>query len=147
MIHRLVVDLARFEKLEDDVAATPTHFADALSRPAPACQALLAEAPRAEPAGFALFAHTFSTFTGRRTLWLEDLYVAEAWRGAGVGLRLLRALAARARTDGCARMEWMVLDWNAAASRFYDRLGARPVDGWRRYRLMDPALSRLGATA
>jgi GNAT superfamily N-acetyltransferase len=81
-------------------------------------------------AGMALWFPTFSTFLGTPGIWLEDLFVRPAFRGRGFGLALLQAL--RAMTDG--RVEWAVLDWNEPSIRFYESLGARPVEGWTRYR-------------
>ena len=80
--------------------------------------------------GFALWYRTFSTFLGRPGIWLEDLFVREEHRSRGYGRALLDAL--RSRTDG--RVEWAVLDWNEPSIEFYQRLGARPVEGWTRYR-------------
>ncbi|MFX7858317.1 GNAT family N-acetyltransferase, partial [Acinetobacter baumannii] len=77
-----------------------------------------------QPAGFALFFHNFSTFLGRRGLYLEDLYVRPAFRGRGLGLALMRHLARLAVERGCGRFEWSVLDWNTPAIAFYRRLGA-----------------------
>ena len=81
-------------------------------------------------AGMALWFPTFSTFLGRPGIWLEDLFVRPEHRGRGHGLALLQAL--RSMTDG--RVEWAVLDWNEPSIRFYEKLGARPVEGWTRYR-------------
>ena len=81
-------------------------------------------------AGMALWFPTFSTFLGRPGIWLEDLFVRPAFRGRGHGVALLQEL--RSMTEG--RVEWAVLDWNEPSIRFYESLGARPVDGWTRYR-------------
>jgi GNAT superfamily N-acetyltransferase len=91
---------------------------------------LIADADDGSVAGMALWFPTFSTFLGRPGIWLEDLFVRPEHRGRGHGLALLQAL--RAMTDG--RVEWAVLDWNEPSIRFYESLGARPVDGWTRYR-------------
>ena len=84
--------------------------------------------------GLALWYVTFSTFTGRPGIWLEDLFVLPEARARGHGRALLEALMQRTR----GRLEWAVLDWNAPAIQFYERLGARPVDGWTRYRWTGP---------
>jgi len=107
---------------------------------------LLAEVDGAV-AGFALFFHNFSTFLARRGLWLEDLYVRPAFRGHGVGSRLLRAVAAIALDRRCGRFEWSVLDWNAPAIGFYERLGATVMPDWRIARVTGDALDRLGRPA
>lgn len=96
-----------------------------------------------EPIGFALFFHNFSTWTGRRGLYLEDLYVTPAARGQGVGGALLRHLAGVALDRGCGRFEWAVLDWNADAIGFYRSIGAVGMDEWTTQRVAGPALMRL----
>ena len=88
-----------------------------------------------QPAGFALFFHNFSTFRGRRGLYLEDLFVRPECRGLGIGKALLAHLATLAVERDCARFEWAVLDWNAPAIGFYQSLGARLLDDWRVCRL------------
>jgi GNAT superfamily N-acetyltransferase len=95
-------------------------------------------------AGFALFFHTFSTFLGRRGLWLEDVFVYPEHRGAGLGRQLLAQLAAIARQRDCGRFEWSVLDWNAPAIRFYERMGATVLPEWRIVRVTGDALARFG---
>ena len=77
------------------------------------------------PVGLALYYFTYSTFLGRPTLYLEDLFVLPKERGNGAGKALLRELAAIAVRRGCGRMEWTVLDWNTPSIRFYEKLGAR----------------------
>jgi GNAT superfamily N-acetyltransferase len=96
-----------------------------------------------EPVGFALYFFTYSTFMGRPTLYLEDLFVVPAARGAGAGRALLAALARLAVRRGCGRMEWAVLDWNRPAIRFYERLGAKLRKEWILTRLTGGALARL----
>src|SRR5262245_1803783 len=113
-------------------------------RPNPA-EVAIAEDEAGRPLGFALFFHTFSTFLGRRGIYLEDLFVRPAHRGAGVGRALLAHLAGLAVERGCGRLEWSVLDWNEPAIGFYRRLGAGPVDGWTRYRLTGEALTTLAS--
>jgi GNAT superfamily N-acetyltransferase len=97
-----------------------------------------------EPIGFALYFFTYSTFMGKPTLYLEDLFVVPAARGAGAGRALLGALARVAVRRGCGRMEWAVLDWNRSAIRFYQRLGAQLRKEWILTRVTGPALRRLG---
>ena len=126
---RMIRALAEFEKLTHLCIAEEADLTSALFGPQPAAEALIARCGAAA-AGFALFYHTFSTFLGRRSLWLEDLFVREEHRSRGYGRALLDAL--RSRTDG--RVEWAVLDWNEPSIEFYQRLGARPVEGWTRYR-------------
>ena len=97
------------------------------------------------PVGFALFFTNFSTFLAQPGLYLEDLYVQPAHRGAGVGRALLARLAATAVARDCGRFEWSVLDWNAGAIRFYERMGAKVLPDWRLCRVAGDALQRLGA--
>ncbi|KDM68045.1 GCN5-like N-acetyltransferase [Acidiphilium sp. JA12-A1] len=117
---------------------------EALFGPQPLARAVLAEADGAV-AGFALFFTSFSTWTGRAGLYLEDLFVLPAARGRGIGRALLRHLAREAVRLGCARLEWSVLDWNRPAIDFYQSLGAVPLDEWTRYRLKGEALAALAA--
>jgi len=95
------------------------------------------------PVGFALFCHNFSTFLGRRGLWLEDLFVLPEHRGKGYGKALLRTLAQIALDRECGRLEWNCLDWNAPSIAFYRSLGAVPMDEWTTYRLTGETLHRL----
>ena len=95
------------------------------------------------PIGFALYYFTYSTFLGRPTLYLEDLFVLPAARGQGAGRALLEALARIAVRRGCGRVEWTVLDWNQPSIRFYEALGARLRKDWILTRLAGPALRRL----
>jgi GNAT superfamily N-acetyltransferase len=95
--------------------------------------------------GFALYFHNYSTFLGRRGLYLEDLFVRPEARGRGVGRALLAALARVALERGCGRMDWSVLDWNAPAIAFYESLGARALSDWTVFRLTGPALESLAS--
>ncbi len=138
----LVRELAAFEREPDAVEATEPMLAQALFGERPAAEAVIAEGGGV-PLGFALFFHNFSTWTGRRGLYLEDLYVTPAARGRGVGKALLRHLAGLAVERGCARFEWSVLDWNADAIAFYRAMGARGMEEWTVQRIEGAALARL----
>jgi GNAT superfamily N-acetyltransferase len=142
LILGFVRDLAAFEREPDAVHATEAMLHEALFGDRPAAEAVLAEEEEGA-CGFALFFHSFSTWAGRRGLYLEDLYVTPAARGRGVGTALLRHLAALAVTRGCARFEWSVLDWNADAIGFYRAMGATGMDGWTVQRVEGEALARL----
>ena len=142
LILDLVRELARYERAPDAVVATEAMLAEALFGAAPAAEAVIAETDGGA-VGFALFFHNFSTWTGRRGLYLEDLYVTPAARGAGVGTALLRHLAGIAVARGCARFEWAVLDWNAPAIAFYEAMGAEAMDEWRIRRVSGAALAAL----
>jgi GNAT superfamily N-acetyltransferase len=141
-ILRFVRELAAFEREPDAVVATEAMLADALFGPAPAAEAVIAEVDGAA-VGFALFFHNFSTWTGRRGLYLEDLYVTPDARGQGVGKALLRHLARIAVARDCARFEWSVLDWNAPAIAFYRSVGAVGMADWTVQRMEGDALRTL----
>jgi GNAT superfamily N-acetyltransferase len=138
----LIVELAEYERAADQVVGTEEMLEAALFGPDPVAEALIAELDEG-PAGFALFYTSFSTWQCATGIWLEDLVVRERFRGAGVGGALLRELAAVALRRGCGRLEWAVLDWNAPAISFYERLGASSVDDWRLRRLDGEALERV----
>jgi len=96
-----------------------------------------------EPAGFALFFHNYSTWLGKRGLFLEDLFVRPAARKHGIGFALLRDLARIALERDCGRMDWQVLNWNELAISFYKRIGAKPMDDWTTFRLTGDALAHV----
>jgi GNAT superfamily N-acetyltransferase len=145
VILRFVRDLAAFEREPDAVEATEPMLHDALFGDRPAAEAVIAD-DATGPLGFALFFHNFSTWAGRRGIYLEDLYVTPEARGRGVGGALLRHIAALAVARGCARFEWSVLDWNADAIAFYRRMGAVGMDEWTVQRVSGDALRRLAAS-
>ena len=142
VILALIKGLGEYERLAHEVMATEEDIRESLFGEWPAAEAVLAYIGQ-EVAGFALFFHNFSTFLGRRGLYLEDLFVLPQWRGRGVGRRLLVHLARLAIERRCGRMEWWVLDWNEPAIRFYRSLGAIAMDEWTVYRLQGDALARL----
>ena len=132
--------------LAHEVVATEEGLREALFGPRPAAEALLAEVD-GECAGFALFFHNFSTFLGRRGLYLEDLFVRPRFRGQGLGKALMVRLARIALERGCGRFEWWVLDWNAPSIAFYRSLGAVGMDEWTVQRVSGEALQRLANQA
>jgi GNAT superfamily N-acetyltransferase len=142
----LIKELAEYERLSHEVVATEASLRAALFGDVPRARALLAH-DGLEPVGFALYFYSFSTFLGRAGLYLEDLFVRPAWRRRGVGRQLLRTLAEIAVREGCGRVEWSVLDWNEPAIRFYESIGARPMDDWTVYRLTGDALGRFASDA
>lgn len=142
VILELVKALAAFEKLSHLVVATDDMLRKALFGPRPQAEVVLAW--RGDNAvGFALFFHNFSTFLGRRGLYLEDLFVRPEARGLGIGKALLTHLGGIAKERNCGRYEWAVLDWNESAIRFYRSLGAQPLDDWTIMRVTGPALDRI----
>ncbi|MFZ5662761.1 MAG: GNAT family N-acetyltransferase [Pseudomonadota bacterium] len=144
LILAFIRELAEYEKLAHEVVADEAGLAEQLFGARPAAEVVIAEAD-GQPAGFALFFHNFSTFLGRRGLYLEDLYVRPAFRGRGLGLALMRHLARLAVERGCGRFEWSVLDWNTPAIEFYRQLGAVGLEDWTVQRLSGEALRRLAA--
>jgi len=145
-IARFIRDLARYEKLEHQLELDEGRLHRHLFGSVPACGALLATW-HGEPAGFALWFPTYSTFKTEVCMHLEDLFVAPELRGHGIGLALLRALAALAVARGCPRLDWQVLDWNVSAIGFYEKQGARLMHDWRVCRLDGEALLRCAAAA
>ncbi len=135
-------ELASYEKLEHQVVATEALLARHLFGPRPAAEVVIAEV-EGRAVGFALFFHNFSTFLGRPGMFLEDLYVQPHARGLGIGRALLRHLAGLAVERGCGRLDWNVLDWNAPAIGFYQKLGAEVLPDWRTCRLTGDALKAL----
>ena len=142
VIFSLIQGLAEYERLADKVEATEEGVRESLFGDWPAAEVILAYVG-SEVAGFALFFHNYSTFLGRRGLYLEDLFVLPAYRSRGIGRRLLSHLARTALERKCGRMEWSVLDWNETAIRFYRSIGALPMDEWTVYRVSGDALDRL----
>lgn len=138
--------LAAYERLAHEALATEADFAAALFGPRPHAEVVIAEDEGAA-VGFALFFGTFSTFTGKPGLWLEDLFVLPERRGRGVGGALLAHLARIAVARGCSRFEWSVLDWNEDALGVYRALGAVGMDEWTTQRLTGDALLTLAARA
>jgi GNAT superfamily N-acetyltransferase len=137
----LIRELAVFEQLEHLVVVTPQSLVQHLFGARPAAEAVVAE-QGGQVVAFALFFMNFSTFLGRPGLYLEDLYVQPAKRGAGLGRALLEHLGALAVERGCGRFEWSVLDWNSQAIRFYEKMGATVMPQWRICRLSGDALAR-----
>ena len=141
---RLIGELAEYEKLAHMAVGTEPMLRDAMFGPRPVCEALIAERG-GRAVGFALFFPTFSTFLCKPGLYLEDLFVEPAHRGAGIGKALLRRLAALVVERGGGRFEWRVLDWNEPSIRFYEGLGATIMREWLLARVTGPALERLAA--
>ena len=138
--------LADFEQLAHLCVATEESLHAALFGPSPLIEVLVGWEARTA-VGFALFFHNFSTFLGRKGLYLEDLFVQPAYRGRGYGQALLIRLAQIAVARDCGRFDWAVLDWNEAASGFYRSLGATVLPDWRITRVAGDALARLAARA
>jgi GNAT superfamily N-acetyltransferase len=140
LIRRFILELAEYERAKlGDAPVTESDLQETLFGPRPAAEVLIAYL-NDEPAGFALFFHNYSTWLGKRGIYLEDLFVRPAARKHGVGFALLRALARIAVDRGCGRMDWAVLNWNELAISFYRQIGAKPMDEWTTFRLTGSAL-------
>jgi GNAT superfamily N-acetyltransferase len=127
----LIRALAEYEKLPPPTPAAARRLLTDIGR---RIHVLLAEV-EGEPVGYAIYLFTYSSFLARPTLYLEDVFVLPEHRRSGIGRRFFDALRAAASRERCARMEWIVLDWNRPAHRFYRKLGARPLEGWITYRM------------
>lgn len=143
-ILRMIHELAAYEREPDAVHTTEQQLHTALFGPDAVASALLASGADGEPAGFALWYRSFSTWEGVPGIYLEDLFVSESARGSGLGRDLLSALARIVTHRGWRRLEWAVLRWNTPSIAFYDALGGRPLDDWLTYRLDGSALEALG---
>lgn len=142
LVFALICELADYEKLRHEVVATADTIRDTVFGPGSCTEVLIAELD-GEPAGFAIYFATYSTFLGRQGIYLEDVYVREAKRGQGIGKRLLAEVARVAVERQCGRLEWSVLDWNKPAIEFYESLGAKAQSEWIRYRITGEELRQL----
>ncbi|MGH3089202.1 MAG: GNAT family N-acetyltransferase [Rubrobacteraceae bacterium] len=142
LILSFIEQLAEYERLSREVVATEETLREALFGERKVAEVLLGYLDEA-PVAFALFFHNFSTFLGRPGIYLEDLFVRPEHRGFGFGKEMLRYLARLAVERGCGRLEWWVLDWNESAIRFYENLGAVPMDEWTVFRLTGDDLDEL----
>lgn len=131
--------LAEYEHMEQEVTATEELLQYWLFEKH-AAEVLFVLTPEGIEAGFALFFHNFSTFLGKAGIFLEDLFVKEAYRGQGYGKALLQKLAQTARNRQCGRLEWNCLDWNTPSINFYRSLNAVPLEEWTTYRLTGQTL-------
>lgn len=145
-ILRFVRELAEYENAADQVVATEALLHEAMFTGAPAAEAVIVE-QHGLPVGLALYFFNFSTWSGLRGLYLEDLYVMPQARGSGAGTALLRYLAGVAIDRGCARFDWAVLDWNRPALDFYKAMGAVALTEWQLHRVSGDALIALAGRA
>ncbi len=146
LILNFILKLAEYEKLADSVTATEERLRKSLFGPKPLAQAVIAYDGE-KPVAFAIYFLTYSTFSARPGMYLEDIYVDPLHRGSGVGRQLFSFLAQQAIKQGCARLELSVLNWNDQATRFYEKLDAKPIDEWTVFRLSEANLHELAAEA
>jgi len=142
LLLEFIRELAEYERLSHEVTVTEETLERSMFGEPAYAEALLGYAGKT-PVGFAIFFHNFSTFAGKPGIYLEDIYVKPDHRGNGYGRSMLIHLAQLAVDRDCGRFEWAVLDWNESAIRFYESLGARPMDDWIIYRLDGDALRAL----
>jgi GNAT superfamily N-acetyltransferase len=143
-IAQMIRDLAEYERLSHAVDLDEGRLHAHLFGPRPYAEVLIAE-QGGKSVGFALFFHSYTTFTCKPCIYLEDLFVVPTARGKGCGKALLKALAKLAIERNCARVEWSVLNWNEPAIQFYKSLQAKPMDEWTVYRVTGEALVKLAS--
>ena len=143
LIRQLILELAEYERaLPGEAPVTEKDLADTLFGKKPAAEVLIAYLGDT-PAGFALFFHNYSTWLGKRGIYLEDLFVRPTARKHGVGFALISALAKIAMERDCGRLDWSVLNWNELAIDFYKQIGAKAMDDWRSFRLSGDSLAQI----
>jgi GNAT superfamily N-acetyltransferase len=142
LLFDLILELAGYEKMTDQVAGDPEVLRRSLFEER-AAEALLLETADGEAVGYAIFFTTFSTFECRSGIWLEDVYVRPEHRRGGIGRAVMEHLASLAQDRGHVRLDWVALDWNEPALNFYEQLGARRLDDWKLLRLEKDGIKRL----
>ncbi len=142
LILEFIRELAEYERAPGSAVATIDGLTTELFGERPSAEVLIAYLDD-EPAGFALFFHNFSTWLGRKGIYLEDIFVRPPARRNGIGEALLREIAAIAVERGCGRLEWSVLNWNELAINFYRKIGAQPLDDWTTFRMSGAGLEKL----
>jgi GNAT superfamily N-acetyltransferase len=142
LVYNFIKELAEYEKLSKEVTATEKLLKKTLFGKKSAAKVLLAYFED-EPAGFAVYFFSFSTFIGKPGLYLEDVFVKPEFRGRGIGKAILIHLAGIAKKNDCGRFEWAVLDWNKPAIKFYKSMGAKAMNDWTVYRLDTEAINIL----
>jgi len=144
LILTFIRKLAEYGDIADEVSATEDDVSEALFGRQRVADAIIAYAGP-DPAGFAIYSYSFSSFHGRPGIYVEDLFVEQAYRGSGIGKALLVYIAQVGQQRGCARLEWSVLNWNERAMEFYQDLGAVPMEEWTTFRLTGEDLERLAS--
>lgn len=143
LIRKFILELAEYERaLPGEAPVTEKDLVETLFGPRPAAEVLIAYLDDT-PAGFALFFHNYSTWLGKRGIYLEDLFVRPSARKHGIGFALLRKLARIALDRDCGRVDWAVLKWNELAIDFYKQIGAREMHDWATFRLTGDSLAQI----
>jgi GNAT superfamily N-acetyltransferase len=142
LLFDLILELAEYEKLSEEVSGDAEVLRRSLFEEK-AAEALLLETADGEAVGYAIFFTTFSTFECRSGIWLEDVYVRPEHRRGGIGRAVMEHLAQLAQQRGHVRLDWVALDWNEPALKFYEGLGAKRLDDWIIHRLEKDGITRL----
>lgn len=142
LVLQMIRELADFERLLDQVIADEKTLHRSLFQDPKGPEVLIAEVT-GHPVGFVLFFHNFSTFLGRKGIYIEDLYVRHEYRGKGYGEAILKEICRLAQERHCGRVEWWVLDWNERAIQFYKKIGAEPMSDWTVFKLSEESIQRL----
>jgi GNAT superfamily N-acetyltransferase len=142
LILQMIRELAEFEQLLDQVVADEATLRQSLFFDPKGPEVLIAE-EKGKAVGFVLFFHNFSTFLGRKGIYIEDLYVRQECRGKGYGEAILKEICRLAKERNCGRVEWWVLDWNERAINFYKKIGAVPMSEWTVFRMTATAIDDL----
>ena len=138
----MIRELAAFENLEEQLEVTAASLRESLFGSSPAAMALMAVAD-GRPVGYAIYYFTFSSFTGRPGVFLDDVFVRPSWRKHGIGRALMERVAQIGAERHCKRFEWIALRWNENALNFYNGLGAQPLDDWVMLRMKSNAIKDL----
>ncbi|MFN7039381.1 MAG: GNAT family N-acetyltransferase [Alphaproteobacteria bacterium] len=134
LIFSLVKELADYEQLSSSVVGAVEDITKTLFSPSPKAEVLIIE-ENGNAAGFALYFHNYSTFLCRYGIYIEDIFIREAYRGKGYGKALFKKICEEALKHNCGRVEWWCLDWNKPSIDFYLKLGAEAMTDWTVYRL------------
>jgi GNAT superfamily N-acetyltransferase len=140
-IHRLIYELAVYEKAPEQMVATLDQIDGSLFTEKPVAFCHVAEVD-GKIVGFALWFLNYSTWLGKPGIYLEDLFVQPEYRGHGIGKGFMKTLAQICMERGYERFQWWVLDWNEPSIEFYKSLGAVPMDEWTVFRLSGGALQK-----
>lgn len=140
----MIRELADFEQLLDQVVTDEATLHDSLFSDPKGPEVLIAEENN-YPVGFVLFFHNFSTFLGKKGIYIEDLYVRPEYRGAGYGQAILKEICRLATMRNCGRVEWWVLNWNERAINFYKKMGAIPMSDWTVFRLTEESICQINS--
>ena len=141
LILSLIKEIADYENMVEDVIATEESLTKSIFIDKKA-EVIIGEL-NGEPIGYALYFFNYSTFIGRAGLYLEDIYIKPEFRAGGIGKEIFKLLGKIAKENGCKRMEWTCLNWNKSSIKFYESMGAIPMDEWTVHRLQENEINKL----